>query len=133
MSDEELAARLDALMAEEEARTPGGPDVWGDRMIDRVKDDPALAEFFFHRMVARLREQAAPRDLPASQRAALGAMKAARDADRSERTAAFFADLAGRLPAGAAMGEDELRRLLHEHGLTLGPDGKPAIAEDAAG
>ena len=68
--------------------------------------------------------------------AGLQARKADPTAEVTNRMAAFFQDIAARLPAGKTVGDvfsaADLEALVQKHGLTIGPDGQPALAEGAA-
>lgn len=110
----------------------GWPQTQAERLIEQTREELGRLA-----AVARegLQEEARAVGVDIQQVAGLKAVKAKRSADLNTRIAALFKELRGLVPDNKTVGEsvtpEELERLALKHGLTIGPDGQPALAEDA--
>ncbi len=122
------AAAVRAVVSE-----TGWPQERAERLIEQTREE-------LSRMAATMRdglqEEARAVGVDIQQMVGLMAVKAERSADLNTRVAAFSKELRDLVPDDKTVGEsvtpEEIERLARKHGLTIGPDGQPALAEDAS-
>lgn len=126
-----VAAPDDAAAARAVAAEVGWAPDRAERLIASMREQLAR-----HAATVRaaLQAEAAATGVDLRQMADLRALKAGRTARVTTRAAAYFGDLARRVPPGtpvaAVLPPEALGRLAREYGLTLSPTGELGLAED---